>query len=193
MKDPVKKTFFRARRIVDGLSSITGAVSALCIFCAAIVVTEGVITRKLFGISGVWQIELSVFFLIFSCFMGLSFVQKHDHHLNVDLVLIHLPPKVREVLLVIVSVLSCLLCGVLAWYAWPMWWEAFAGNYHSESFWGPPMWIPYFFLPFGMSLYFLQYIVYISDKISKLKKGTFEEGMKRSELKDVDVESTKNK
>lgn len=173
--------------IINGLTYITGWIAALSLVAAAIIVTECVIVRKVFGISTIWQIEASVFLLILVVFTGAAFVQKNEHQLNVDLVIIHLSPKAREVTLIIVSIISCILALILAWYAWPMWWEALVNNEHSESLWGPPLWIPYLFLPLGMTLLFLQYIVYIRDKIIALKKGEFAEEKERFELKDIEI------
>ena len=180
------KTVYRIFvRITDGLTVITGWVAALCLVAAALIVTEAVIVRKLLGISTIWQIEASVFLLIFTVFVGAPFVQKNEHHLNVDLVIIHLSPRTREITLVVVSFISCILTAILAWYAWPMWWETVVQNEHSESLWGPPLWIPFLFLPLGMTLLFLQYIVFIGRKIERLRKGEIEENMLPSELADV--------
>jgi TRAP-type C4-dicarboxylate transport system permease small subunit len=110
---------------------------------AAFIITEAVLVRKIFGISTIWQIEASVFLLIFTVFVGAAFVQQNEHHLNVDPIIIHFSPKTREVLLIGVSVFSCLLTTVVAYYAWPMRWEAVVKGEHSESLWGPPLWIPY--------------------------------------------------
>ena len=107
--------------------------------------------------------------LILTVFVGAPFVQKNEHHLNVDLLIVNLSPRTREMTLIVVSVISCLLAGILAVYAWPMWWEALINREHSESLWGPPLWIPYLFLPLGMTLLFLQYIVYIRNKIVALR------------------------
>ena len=183
--DTMKTVFNIFVRIADGLTYITGWVAALCLVAAALIVTEAVIVRKLLGISTIWQIEASVFLLIFTVFVGAPFVQKNDHHLNVDLVIIHLSPRTREITLIVVSIISCLLTAILAWYAWPMWWEAVVNNEHSESLWGPPLWIPYLFLPLGMTLLFLQYIVYIWRKIERLRQGDIEEQAVPSELADV--------
>lgn len=118
------KTIFQVFvRITDGLTVLTGWLAALCLVAAAFIVTEAVIVRKLLGISTIWQIEASVFLLIFTVFVGAPFVQKNEHHLNVDLVIIHLSPRAREITLIVVSIFSCILTAVLAWYAWPMWWE----------------------------------------------------------------------
>jgi TRAP-type C4-dicarboxylate transport system permease small subunit len=169
--------------IVDTLTNITGWIAALCLVAAALIITEAVLVRKLLGASTIWQIEASVFLLIFTVFVGAAFVQKNDHHLNVDLLIIHLPPKVREITLIAVSIVSCILVAILAVYAWPMWWESWINSEHSESLWGPPLWIPYLFLPLGMTLLFLQYIVYIYRKIKLLKSGLIDGEIRRQELK----------
>ena len=179
--------------VIDGLTYLTGWTAALCLVGAALIVTEAVVVRKILGISTIWQIEASVFLLILVVFAGAPFVQKNEHHLNVDLVIIHLAPRTREIVLIIVSIISCLIAAVLAWYAWPMWWETVVGNQHSESLWGPPLWIPYLFLPLGMTLLFLQYIVYISNKIVNLKKGDITEAAKRFEIKDIEITKKQKK
>jgi TRAP-type C4-dicarboxylate transport system permease small subunit len=68
-----------------------------------------------------------------------------------------------------------------------MWWESLVNKEHSESLWGPPLWIPYLFLPLGMTLLFLQYLVYIWKKIDALRKGQIEDHVKPSELTDVEL------
>ena len=185
------KWFFSiAAKIINVLTYLTGWIAALSLVAAAFIVTEGVIVRKVFGISTIWQIEASVFLLIFVVFTGAAFVQKNEGHLNVDLVVIHLSPRTRQLTFIVVSIISCLLCALLAWYAWPMWWEAVVKNEHSESLWGPPLWIPYLFLPLGMTALFLQYIVQIFEKISILRKGALSEKKERFELKHIKLPGT---
>jgi TRAP-type C4-dicarboxylate transport system permease small subunit len=94
---------------------------------------------------------------------------------------------VREIALIAAAIASCIVCGIIAYYGWPMWWESLIRNDHSESLWGPPLWIPYFFLPLGMSTLFLQYIMYIIKKIKSLRKGDIVEKTTRFELKDIDL------
>lgn len=183
----MKSVFEFARKIIDGLTIISGWIAALCLVAAALIVTEAVMVRKLLGISTIWQIEASVFLLIFTVFVGAPFVQKNEHHLNVDLFIIHLSPRNRELTIIVVSIISCILAAILAWYAWPMWWESWVNNEHSESLWGPPLWIPYLFLPLGMTLLFLQYIVYIWRKIEALKQGDIGDKTVRAEHTDIEI------
>jgi TRAP-type C4-dicarboxylate transport system permease small subunit len=183
MKKPGNKLAW----VVNGMSYISGGAAALALVAAALIITEGVVVRKILNLSTIWQIEASVYLLMYACFVGAAFAQMHDHHLNVDLVIIHLQPRSREMTLIIVSILSCIMCAVIARYAWPMWWEAVIRNDHSASLWGPPLWVPYFFIPFGMSLLFLQYVVYIAEKILTLRKGKTTENAIRLELGDIEV------
>jgi TRAP-type C4-dicarboxylate transport system permease small subunit len=183
----MKTVFSVLAKIIDGITNFTGWIAALCLVAAALIVTEAVLVRKLLGISTIWQIEASVFLLIFTVFVGAPFVQKNEHHLNVDLLIIHLSPRTRELTIIAVSIISCILSAIVAWYAWPMWWETVVNNEHSESLWGPPLWIPYFFLPLGMTLLFLQYIVFIGKKITALKEGEIEDKTNRAELTDAEL------
>ncbi|NOY46310.1 MAG: TRAP transporter small permease [Deltaproteobacteria bacterium] len=177
----------RFEAAVERLSRLTGYLGAVSVLAAALIVTEGVVVRKVLGWSTTWQIELSVFLLMYACFVGAAYAQTREGHLNVDLLIVHFSPRAREILIIVVSVLSWALCGLIAWYAWPMWWEAVVHNDHSESLWGPPLWIPYFFLPFGMTLLFLQYVVTIVRKIKVLREGTFETEVTRAELREIEI------
>jgi len=182
----------RVETIVRTLSKITGLLGAIFLLAAAVVTTEGVMVRKVLNWSTTWQIELSVFLLMYACFVGAAYAQMGERHLNIDLLIIYLPPRIREYLLLITGIMSCVVCAVVAWYAWPMWWDAVLQNEHSESLWGPPMWVPYFFLPLGMTLLLLQSVVQLRRRIINLSLGGYETVAKRSELKGIDVRTHSN-
>ncbi len=177
----------RVERLAKVLSKISGLLGAVFLLAAAVATTEGVLVRKLLNWSTTWQIELSVFLLMYACFVGAAYAQMGERHLNIDLLIIYLPPRVREYLLMITGAVSCVVCGVIAWYAWPMWWDAVIHNEHSESLWGPPMWIPYLFLPLGMTLLLLQSLTQVRRRIIRLRRGEYEDQAQRTELKDLDV------
>jgi TRAP-type C4-dicarboxylate transport system permease small subunit len=180
----------RLEYVANVLSKITGLMGALCLLGAALVTTEAVLVRKLLGFSTIWQIEFSVFLLMFSCFVGAAYGQFGRHHLNIDMLIIHLKPKPREVVLAVGEAITCFICLLVAYYAWPMWWEAVIRNDHSESLWGPPLWIPYLFLPLGLSLLFLQCLVQVYRRIEAIKRGTFDETIIPTELKDIMVQES---
>ncbi|MEW6349208.1 MAG: TRAP transporter small permease [Thermodesulfobacteriota bacterium] len=171
--------------VAKALSKLTGLIGALSLLGAALVTTEAVLVRKLLGWSTIWQIEFSVFLLMFSCFVGAAYGQLGRHHLNIDMLILHLKPRPREIVIAIADAATCVICLVVAYYAWPIWWEAVTRNDHSESLWGPPLWIPYLFLPLGLSLVFLQCLVQVYRKIEAIRLGQIEETVIPSELKDI--------
>jgi TRAP-type C4-dicarboxylate transport system permease small subunit len=187
MNDSSQGFWPKLEHVAKVLSKLTGLIGALSLLGAALITTEGVVVRKVLGWSTIWQTEASVFLLMYACFVGAAFAQMHEHHLNIDLFIIYLPPRVRQTLLVIAGILTCLICLVIVVYAWPMWIEAVSRNDHSESLWGPPLWIPYLFLPLGISLVLLQSIVQVRRKILDLVRGTYEVEVVRTELKDVPI------
>ncbi len=187
MEESQRGFWDRLEHLAKVLSKISGLLGAIFLLAAAAATTEGVLVRKLLHWSTTWQIELSVFLLMYACFVGAAYAQMGEHHLNIDLLIIYLPPRVREYLLIITGALSCVICGIIAWYAWPMWWDALVHNEHSESLWGPPMWIPYFFLPLGMTLLLLQSLTQVRRRIIRLRQGRYEKNAVRTELKSLDV------
>jgi len=165
----MKKASAILATIIETLTSVCGYLGALSIVAGAIIVTEGVIVRKVFSLSTIWQIEAAVFLLFASCLLGAPFAQRNDHHLSVDLVTTLLSKRARNKANIAVSTVSCLICGLIAWHSWPMWLHSLVENEHTGSLWDPPVWIPLFFLPFGMGLFCLQYIVYIVKKVRQMK------------------------
>ena len=118
-----KRSVARTARAIDSLSEITGYIGGLAILVAAVVIVHAVVTREM-GISAYWQEELSRFLLIMAAFVGAAYTQKRGGHISCDIVTVALPTKSREVVHLIGSVVTVVVVGVIAWYAWPWWWEA---------------------------------------------------------------------
>jgi len=153
---------------IDSWSEFTGFVCAIGIFAASLIIVHEVITRYA-EIPTIWQTELAIYLLMMATYVGAAYGLKHKGHIHIDIVIDLLPPRPREVLLLVASVLGLLITGVIAWYAWPMWWEAYEAGYHSESLWGPPLIFPYILLPLGMSFLAIQYLVDIGRKTALVR------------------------
>ena len=105
--------------------------------------------------------EFSIYLGILATFLGAAYGLKDNAHISIDLVTSALPPKIRNGLDKITWSISALFCFLITYYSWEFWWEAFSKGWRSESLWGPPLAIPYFFLPMGMTLLSLQFIIQI--------------------------------
>lgn len=150
-------------RSIDILSQICGVAAALMIFSAVLITCQMIWVRYVFNESTIWQTETVVYLMISATLVGLPYVQLLKGHVNVDLVPMMLPLKVRRLLHVVTLVLSIAIIGIIAAFSVEFFYLAFEKNWKSDSVWGVRLWIPYLSLPLGFGLLLLQLI---SDLIS---------------------------
>lgn len=161
-------TFLRGiMQKIENLNRALYYVSSLAILLSAFILTYEVIVRYVLRVPTIWEIESSVYLTIMATYLGAAYGLKDGAHINIDMITRLLPKGVTEKLSLVTSMISLVFCLLLAWKGWVMWWEATIKGWHSESLWGPPLTIPYFFLPLGMTLLSLQYVGLISTIIEK--------------------------
>jgi TRAP-type C4-dicarboxylate transport system permease small subunit len=166
-----RRSFRSFFSVLSRVSEASGIICALSILLSAGVLTYEVITRYVLKTPTIWEIEFSVFLLIMATFVGSAYGLKNGAHIHIDLITHLLPPRIQVRLSLLTSIVALLFCTLLAWMGWDMWWEATVKGWRSDSLWGPPLWVPYLFLPLGMTLLCLQYLVHISNLWSGLKSG----------------------
>lgn len=145
-------------RQVRFLSTLGGAVAVCLLLLALFAVCHLVFVRYVLGASAIWQHEVVSFSLIGATFLGAPYVLMTKGHVNVDILAHYLGPGGRRVLATIGSLVTIGFCGLIAYLSVGWWWEAWAGDWHNESVWAPPLWIPYAAMPLGMGLLTLQAI-----------------------------------
>lgn len=157
-------------RIIEAFNRVMYWFSAVAILLSALILTYEVLMRYLFRIPTIWEIEAAIYLGVLATFMGAAYGLKDGAHINIDLVTRALPPRIQTRLYRMMSFISLLFCIYLSYKGWQLWWEAFSKGWRSESLWGPPLAIPYFFLPMGISLLSLQFIIEIFG-LRKAKEG----------------------
>lgn len=178
----LKKIFLGLGQIIESISEFTGLIAGIGILLAGLIICyEVFIVRHILHEPAIWQTETSVYLLIMATFVGAAYGLKHDGHVSVDFLIIHLPPGVRVWLKIITSILAVGFCYVIAFKSWGMWWEATSNGWRSDTLWGPSLVIPYILVPLGMTLVCLQYVVKIFKTIGQLKE--LKKGFVPDELK----------
>jgi TRAP-type C4-dicarboxylate transport system permease small subunit len=142
--------------IVGRLSQLGGVLAVGLLIAAILVVCEMVFVRYVLEASAIWQHEFVTFSLIGATFVGAPYVLLSGGHVNVDLVPHYLGPRGRHALALLGGLVSLVFCGVVAWQGFDFWYEALVEDWHAETVWRPPLWIPYAALPLGMGLLTLQ-------------------------------------
>ena len=141
---------------VGWLSRLGGGVAVALLLAAVLVICEMVFVRYVLKGSAIWQHEFVTFSLIGATFIGAPYVLLTRGHVYVDLVPHYLGPRAGFVLAVLAGLISLAFCAMLAGYGFAFWYQAWSNDWHAETVWRPPLWIPYFAVPLGMGLLALQ-------------------------------------
>lgn len=166
MDKPMNPVF----KIIDRLSLWSGYFSAAAILASTLIIVEQVVARYVFRAATVWQVETAVYLLIAATFVGSAYGLRENAHINIDLLIINMPGRTRRLLDISTSLVAMVFCLFLAYRGSIMWWDAYEGGWKSSSILSMPLVYPYAFLPVGMFLTSLQYVVRISQKIDELRK-----------------------
>jgi len=134
------------------LNRVIVLLSSTALVIASFVLTYSVVSRYFLHLSTDWQDELSVFLIVGAVFMSSASIQERRGHVAIEAIVGLLPAPVNYVRQIIVDAASFIFCAFFAWKSWLLFAEAWTENYHSESTWGPPLWIPYSLMTVGMTL-----------------------------------------
>jgi TRAP-type C4-dicarboxylate transport system permease small subunit len=157
---PLARAFGLLNKAIVSLSSVA-LVGAAC------VLTYSVASRYFLHLSTDWQDELSVFLIVGAVFMSAAAIQAQRGHVAIEAIVGLLPPRVNQVRQWLVDVASLAFCGYFAWKSWTLLDEAWVEDFHSESTWGPPLWIPYSLMAVGMTLLALQLLLQVAAPLRR--------------------------
>ncbi len=154
-------------RALAFINAIIVMLSSVALVLAAVVLTYSVASRYFLHLSTDWQDELAVFLIVGAVFMSSAAIQANRGHVGIEAIVGLLPPGVNRVRQLLVDAASLAFCAFFAWKSWGLLEEAIVENYHTESSWGPPLWIPYALMTAGMALLSLQILLQLMTAISR--------------------------
>jgi TRAP-type C4-dicarboxylate transport system permease small subunit len=146
---------------VAWLSRLGGIAAVTLLLAAVLVICQMVFVRYVLQGSAIWQHEFATFSLIGATFIGAPYVLLTHGHVNVDLLPIYLGARGRLALALLAALISLAFCIILVWYGFGFWYQSFVEDWHAQTVWRPPLWVPYFAVPLGMGVMALQYVAEI--------------------------------
>ena len=161
----ISKSFVSA---VRRASVLAGILSAAMIGVSVLIVCQMVFVRYFLGTPTTWQTELVTYLLVGATLIGCPYVLMVRGHVSVDLLPHYLSLPGRKRLSLIGGVAGIFFCTVLLLSSLELWYDAWSGDWLSETVWAVPLWIPYSALPLGFGLMFLQYV---ADILLLIKSG----------------------
>ncbi|MEP2980254.1 MAG: TRAP transporter small permease [Lentilitoribacter sp.] len=145
-------------KLVAILSNLSGWIAAGFILLAVFITCQMIFVRFVLNQSTIWQTEFVVYLMIAATLMGLPYVQRLRGHVNVDLLPLMLSKSSRKFLAIFTLFLGISIVGIMVFYGFEFWHEAWSRNWRSDTVWGVRLWIPYLAMPIGFTLYLLQLI-----------------------------------
>lgn len=144
-------------RAVNYLSRVAGVVAAFMIAAAVLVICDIVVERYILNRTTIWQIDVVTYCIVGATFIGSAYVLMTRGHVNVDVLPLHLSGRPRYWLALVTAILAFAFVMVLFVLCTAYWYQAWTSNWHSDTVWRAPLWIPYFSMPIGLGLLMLQY------------------------------------
>lgn len=166
-------------RVVDLLSKAALFCGGILLLVMAFNVTYGVLARYAFHSPSVVAMDLTKILMIPALVLAVSYVQRHDRHLQVDFLSSRFPEKVRLVLFQILVPISGLFVGyVLVWKGWDAMAYSRLINETSYSSWAEPLWPVKLTIPIGYGLLCVVMVAQLCRGIKTLvaANGTVAEG-----------------
>jgi TRAP-type C4-dicarboxylate transport system permease small subunit len=149
----------RAGRMLALVNRAIVVLSSIALVIASVVLTYSVASRYFLHLSTDWQDELSVFLIVGAVFMSSASIQDRRGHVAIEAIVGLLPAGVNRKRQIVVDGASFVFCAFFAWKSWLLLAEAWTESFHSESTWGPPLWIPYSLMTVGMTLLAVQLLM----------------------------------
>ncbi|HEX6113057.1 MAG TPA: TRAP transporter small permease [Geminicoccaceae bacterium] len=146
---------------VAWLSRLGGIAAAALLLAAVLVICQMVFVRYVLQGSAIWQHEFATFSLIGATFVGAPYVLLTHGHVNVELLPVYLGPRGRFALAILAALISLTFCIVVGWYGFKFWHQSYVEDWHAQTVWRPPLWVPYAAVPLGMGVLALQYVAEI--------------------------------
>lgn len=144
-------------KIVAVLSRVAGVVGALLIGMAVLVICDMVVERYILNRTTIWQIDVVTYSIVAATFISSAYVLMTRGHVNVDVLPLHVGPRTRYWLALLTTIMGFGFVLVLFVLCTELWHQSWVENWHSDTVWRAPLWIPYFSMPIGLGLLVLQY------------------------------------
>lgn len=105
-------------KAIKRLNGAFATVSGTLIFIICIFAVFEVISRTAFDHPTKWSLAISQFMLLYAIFLGSAYCFQENGHIRVDILLDHVPEKVRAILNILGLSMASVFVGVLGWQAY---------------------------------------------------------------------------
>ena len=145
--------------IIDKTSDITGKCVSFLTLGLVGFISYDVFMRYIFNAPTEWSTELSTYVFGTLWLLGGAYGMLHNAHVKLDVVYEHFPERIKAIMDVITFPIFLILTGVMLWVGVDFAVAAWLRLEHSNTVWGPPIYLVKTMIPLGALLIILQGLV----------------------------------
>ncbi|MFC1982903.1 TRAP transporter small permease subunit [Chloroflexota bacterium] len=155
----LKKTLGALAERMDGLSRKLGVVVGVLLVIMVLALSFEVIMRYVFNMPTIWALDISVYLFIYIVYLGAAYTELQQGHVKVDLLILRLPDKTKNVLRFVTGVMGLMFCYFFIFGSLRQAIVVLSRNTHAGTTLNAPLAPMYFIIPIGIFFLSLQMIV----------------------------------
>lgn len=163
------------RRWLDRVFLWTGGLAGALFFGLAFFVTYDVLARKWGGVVGLPTTrvtdEISGYILVLAATWGLGYTLRTGAHVRIDVLLPHMPPRVRALADRLAWLVMAVFASLFAWRIWILVEDSWQTGIRSSTYLLMPLWVPQVILGVGFSVLALAAVVSVIADLSDSPAG----------------------
>jgi TRAP-type mannitol/chloroaromatic compound transport system permease small subunit len=163
------KALLALARAIDALTERIGRIVIWLVFAATLISAGNALVRYLLGESSNAWLEIQWYLFGAMFMLGAGYTLKHNGHVRIDIFYNRFGPSGQAWIDLVGGLLFLLpMAALLAWLAWPMFFEAWQTQEHSPDAGGLLRWPVKLLLPLGFALLALQGVAEVIKRIGVL-------------------------
>jgi TRAP-type mannitol/chloroaromatic compound transport system permease small subunit len=163
------KALLALARAIDALTERVGRIVIWLVLAATLISAGNALVRYLLGESSNAWLEIQWYLFGAMFMLGAGYTLKHNGHVRIDIFYNRFGPSGQAWIDLVGGLLFLLpMAALLAWLAWPMFFEAWQTQEHSPDAGGLLRWPVKLLLPLGFALLALQGVAEVIKRIGVL-------------------------
>ncbi len=159
-------------RFLDFLEKIERILLTVSMGVMSVIIVYQVILRYFFSRSNSWSEELARYLMIFSAMVGAAIAVRRNTHLQIDILINYLKPRIRRLFVIISTMVGTAFLVFLFLYSIRL---VGIGRSNMSAGIRVSMAIPYAFLPFGVVLMILASLEVVFKNINEIRHDSARE------------------
>jgi len=143
---------FWLRSRIRTLTHLAATLAAVGVVFACLAVSWSVFARGVLNWSSFWEVEASVYALIYAALLSAAFTDRAGGQIGVRFLADKLRGRAAEYHQLFIDLLTLALFSVFTWSAWDLFLSSWETGWTTGTIWGPPLWLPHAALPIGGAL-----------------------------------------